>query len=68
MLELETELLSLKAELEAENFSGSSEDENPDPRMTRVSEILMLLECFYWQDYKRIVIDNFGIPADHFVD
>lgn len=68
MLELETELLSLKAELEAENFSGSSEDENPDPRMTRVSEIMTILEVFYWEDWKRIVIANFGIPADHFED
>lgn len=68
MLELETELLSLKAELEAENFAGSTEDENPDPRMTRVSEILTILEVFYWEDYKRILIANFGIPADHFID
>jgi hypothetical protein len=68
MLEIETELLSLKAELEAENFKGSSEDEDPDPRMTRVSEILTILEVFHWEDYKRIVIDNFGVPADHFID
>ena len=68
MLELETELLSLKAELEAENFSGSSEDENPDPRMTRVSEIMTILEVFFWEDWKRIVIANFGVPADHFED
>jgi hypothetical protein len=66
--EIEIELLSLKAELEAENFAGSSEDENPDPRMTRVSEILTILEVFAWEDYKRIVINNFGIPADHFID
>lgn len=68
MLELETELLSLKAELEAENFSGSTEDENPDPRLVRVTEIVMLLEVFYWEDYKRIVIEHFGVPADHFLD
>jgi hypothetical protein len=65
MNELETELLSLKAELEAENFTGSNEDENPDPRMTRVSEILTLLEVFYWADYKRILIANFDFPADY---
>lgn len=68
MLELETELLSLKAELEAENFSGSSEDENPDPRMTRVSEIITILETFFWEDWKRIAIANFGVPANHFED
>lgn len=68
MLELETELLSLKAELEAENFSGSTEDENPDPRLVRVTEIVTILEVFYWEDYKRILIANFGIPADHFID
>lgn len=67
-LELETELLSLKAELEAENFSGSTEDENPDPRLVRVTEILTILEVFCWEDYKRILIANFGIPADHFTD
>ena len=59
MNELETELLSLKAELEAENFRGSSEDENPDPRMTRVGEILTILEVFFWNDYLRIVNTHF---------
>ena len=68
MLELETELLSLKAELEAEDFSGSSEDETPDTRMVRVSEIITILEVFHWEDYKRIVIEHFGVPADHFLD
>ena len=68
MLELETELLSLKASVEAENFSGSSDDENPDPRMVRVSEIISILEVFYWEDYKRIVIEHFGVPANHFED
>ena len=65
MNELETELLSLKAELEAENFSGSTEDENPDPRLTRATEILLLLEVFHWEDYKRILIANFDFPADY---
>ena len=68
MSKLETELLSLKAELEAENFAGSTDDENPDPRMTRVSEILTILEVFQWNDYKRIVIEHFDVPADHFKD
>ena len=68
MEKLETELLSLKAELEAENFAGSTDDENPDPRMTRVGEILSILEVFHWEDYKRILINNFEIPADHFED
>ncbi len=68
MLELETELLALKAVLEAENFAGSSADENPDPRLVRAMEIIMLMEVFYWEDYKRIVIEHFGIPADHFID
>jgi hypothetical protein len=66
--ELEKELLSLKAELEAENFAGSTDDENPDPRMTRVGEILTILEVFQWNDYKRIVIEHFEVPADHFKD
>jgi len=68
MLELEQEFLSLKAELEAENFSGSTEDENPDPRLIRAMEIISILEVFFWEDYKRIVIAHFGIPADHFTD
>ena len=54
-LALETELLTLKAELEAENFTGSTEDENPDPRLLKITENLLLLEVFYWNDYKRIV-------------
>jgi hypothetical protein len=66
MDELEAELLFIKAQLEAENFNGSTEDENPDPRMTRVGEILTILEVFYWKDYKRIVIEHFDIPTDHF--
>lgn len=68
MLELEQEFLSLKAELDAENFSGSTEDENPDPRLIRAMEIVMLLEVFHWETYKRIVIEHFGVPADHFLD
>ena len=68
MLELEQELLSLKASVEADNFSGSSDDENPDPRMVRVSEIITILECFYWEDYKRILITHFGVPAENFLD
>ena len=68
MLELEQEFLSLKAELEAENFSGSTEDENPDPRLIRAMEIISILEVFFWEDYKRIVIKHFGVPANHFKD
>lgn len=68
MLELEQEFLSIKAELDAENFSGSTEDENPDPRLVRAMEIVMLLEVFHWEAYKRIVIEHFGVPADHFLD
>ena len=68
MNQLEAELLSLKASVEADGFSGSSDDENPDPRMVRVSEIISILEVFYWEDYKRIVIEHFGVPADHFLD
>jgi hypothetical protein len=66
--ELEDTLLSLKAELEAENFNGSTEDEEPDPRMIEIGNILMLLETFAWEDYKRILIANFGYPADYFVN
>jgi hypothetical protein len=58
--ELEVELIALKDELEAEDFSGSTEDENPDPRLVRVSEIVMLLEVFYFNEYKRIVSEVFG--------
>ena len=68
MLELEQEFLSLKAELNAENFSGSTEDENPDPRLIRAMEIITILEVFFWEDYKRIVIEHFGVPANHFED
>ena len=58
-LELETELLSLKAELEAENFSGSTEDENPDPRLTEMMNDLLILEVFYFEDYRKLVNTHF---------
>jgi hypothetical protein len=68
MNELETELYDLMAQAEAEGLKGSSTDENADPRMERIGNILTLLEVFHWEDYKRIVIAKFNVPADHFED
>ena len=68
MNELETELYDLMAQAEAEGLKGSSTDEDADPRMERIGNILTLLEVFHWEDYKRIVIAKFGVPADHFED
>ena len=66
MDELEAEFLFIKAELDAEGFSGSTEDENPDPRLIRAMEIITIMEVFDWETYKRIVIEHFGVPVDHF--
>ena len=68
MNELETELYDLMAQAEAEGLKGSTTDEDADPRMERIGNILTLLQVFHWEDYKRIVIAKFNVPADHFED
>jgi hypothetical protein len=65
MIELENELYSLMASVEADKVNGGNED---DPRLERIGNILTLLEVFHWEDYKRIVIAKFNVPADHFED
>jgi hypothetical protein len=62
---LETELYSLMSAVEADEVNGGVED---DPRIERIGNILTLLEVFHWEDYKRIVIAKFNVPADHFED
>jgi hypothetical protein len=66
MNELEIELYDLMAQAQAEGLKGSTTDEDADPRMERIGNILTLLEVFHWEDYKRIVIAKFNVPADHF--
>ena len=68
MTELETELYALMAECEAENVKGNSTDENTDPRLERIGNILTMLEVFDWEAYKRVAIAKFNVPADHFED
>lgn len=68
MNELEIELYDLMAQAQAEGLKGSSTDEDADPRMERIGNILTLLEVFHWEDYKRIVIAKFNVPPDHFED
>ena len=65
MNELETELYALMSAVEADRVNGGND---ADPRIERVGEILTLLEVFHWEDYKRIVIAKFNVPADHFED
>jgi hypothetical protein len=65
MNEMETELYDLMAQVEADRVNGGIED---DPRIERIGNILTLLEVFHWEDYKRIVIAKFNVPADHFED
>jgi hypothetical protein len=59
-LALQEAILATKAELEAENFTGSTEDENPDPRLTEMMNNLLILEVFYFQDYKTLVNTHFA--------
>jgi hypothetical protein len=74
MLELETELYELMASVEAERKDGerlafdAESEEEQDPRMERIGNILTLLEVFHWEDYKRITIAKFNVPADYFED
>lgn len=65
MNELEIELYALMASVEADKVKGGNED---DERIERIGNILTLLEVFHWEDYKRIVIAKFNVPADHFED
>lgn len=60
---LETELYDLMASVEADEVNGGNAD---DPRIERIGNILTLLEVLHWEDYKRIVIAKFNVPADHF--
>ncbi len=52
-------ILATKNELEAEHFNGSTEDENPDPRLIEMMNNLLILEVFYFQDYKTLVNTHF---------
>ncbi len=52
-------ILATKNELEAEHFNGSTEDENPDPRLVEMMNNLLILEVFYFQDYKTLVNTHF---------
>jgi hypothetical protein len=63
--ELETKLYALMSAVEADGVNGGVDD---DPRIEQVGNILTMLEVFAWEDYKRIVIAKFGVPADHFED
>ena len=65
MNELETELYDLMSAVEADRVNGGNQD---DERIERIGNILTLLEVFHWEDYKRIVIAKFNVPADHFED
>ena len=60
---MEQELYDLMAKVEA-----NREHEENDQRMERIGNILTMLEVFHWEDYKRIVIAKFNVPADHFED
>lgn len=66
MTETETELYALMAECEAENVNGNSTDENADPRLERIGNLLTLLQVIDWEGYKRLVLAKFNVPADYF--
>jgi hypothetical protein len=53
-------ILATKNELEAEHFNGSTEDENPDPRLIEMMNNLLILEVFYFHDYKNLVNTHFA--------
>jgi hypothetical protein len=62
MNEMEAKLYDLMAQVEG-NKGGNNEE-----AMEEIGNILTLLEVFHWEDYKRIVIAKFNVPADHFED
>jgi hypothetical protein len=59
-LALQEAILATKAELEAEKFNGSTEDENPDPRLVEMMNNLLILEVFYFEDYRKLVNTQFA--------
>ena len=68
MTETETELYALMAEVEAENINGNSTDEDADPRLERIGNLLTLLQVIDWEGYKRLVLAKFNVPEDYFED
>jgi len=68
MTELETEIYSLMAECEAEKVEGNSTDENADPRLERIGNLISLLQVVDWEAYKRLAIAKFNVSADYFED
>lgn len=68
MTETETELYELMAEIEAKKVNGSTTDENADPRLERIGNLLTLLQVIDWEGYKRLVLAKFNVPADYFED
>ena len=66
MTELETEIYALMAECEAEGVNGNSTDENADPRLERIGNLLSLLQVVDWEGYKRLVLAKFNVPKDYF--
>lgn len=63
MLLMEQELYDLMALVEA-----NRDHELNDQRLERIGNILTMLEVFHWEDYKRIVVAKFNVPADYFED
>lgn len=66
MTEIETELYELMASVEADNITGSNDDENADPRLERIGNLLSLLQVVDWEGYKRLVLAKFNVPKDYF--
>ena len=68
MTEIETELYALMAECEAEGVNGNSTDEDTDPRLERIGNLLSVLQVVDWEGYKRLVLAKFNVPDDYFED
>ena len=68
MTEIETELYALMAECEADGVKGNSTDEDTDPRLERIGNLLSLLQVVDWEGYKRLVLAKFNVPEDYFED
>lgn len=66
MTETETKLYDLMASVEADNITGSTDDENADPRLEEIGNLLSLLQVIDWEGYKRLVLAKFNVPADYF--
>lgn len=62
--ELGNKILALMAECNAEGIEGNTADENADPRLQEIGNLLTLFETFYHKEYVDFAYANFVIEGE----